>query len=300
MLDLCHSWERDDARMREIELEWQTIWDAGAMLGVVAEDLSQDNTQKVKAVMCAVGIEDDCYAAFVHDYEPYVLSKIRKRIDAGHSPLLKESDFGIKNAEDGVNMLICALGWEGKEHLTEPAANLRGFIVNSFVERHGGHKLRVLFGEVEADILDLAYRSGVKLLNNYAQWAKDRQMTTEPKRPYLVGNTREDALTTENYWLVRMFTYFPPRFHFTEPQREILLLARDGFTDYEIAQILGASPDAVKKRWVGIYHRVGRIMPGLLPTAGPTRRGAEKRRALLAHLRDRPEELRAFTRRRAK
>jgi hypothetical protein len=97
---------------------------------------------------------------------------------------------------------------------------------------------------------------------------------------------------------MRIFSYTPPRFHLTAGQRLILVRALDGATDIEIAEGLKVSPDAIKKRWSAIYARVEEVMPGLLPEAAAPResgsRGTEKRRALLAYLRRRPEELRAF------
>jgi DNA-binding CsgD family transcriptional regulator len=143
-------------------------------------------------------------------------------------------------------------------------------------------------------LLDLTTRSGCRILNDYADWAEQNGKLDAPKRPYLMGVSREDALHIENQWMARMFTYFAPVFHFTEAQRQILVLAREGFTDVEIAEQLSITSDAVKKRWSAVYARVHSVFPDLLPESPLGGRGAEKRRALLAHLRERPEELRAY------
>ena len=67
--------------------------------------------------------------------------------------------------------------------------------------------------------------------------------------------------------------------------------------DEHLAGALGTSLPAVKKTWVSIYCRVEDHLPSLVPesvqsdsTAGV--RGREKRRRLLAYLREHPEELR--------
>jgi hypothetical protein len=177
----------------------------------------------------------------------------------------------------------------------EPAPNLRAMVCNAFAERHGGNRHRFIFGEARGEpFVELAFRSGFRVLNDYSQWAE--RHPSLPIRPYVVGVSRQEALTKENQWLLRLFTYYPPRFHFTSYQRQILLLAREGYTDNEIAALVGARPEAIKKRWSGIYDRVHEIFPNLLPSNGPSKRGQEKRRALLAHLRDRPEELRPYVR----
>ncbi|MES1227329.1 MAG: hypothetical protein ABUL72_01580, partial [Armatimonadota bacterium] len=121
-------------------------------------------------------------------------------------------------------------------------------------------------------------------------------MANKDEQPSLVGTTREQALASENLWLFRMFSYHPPRLFFTEPQRQILLLAREGYTDNEIAAKIDVNPDAVKKRWVAIYERVESVFPDLLPNSPASGRGSEKRRILIARLKERPEELRAFDR----
>jgi DNA-directed RNA polymerase specialized sigma24 family protein len=202
------------------------------------------------------------------------------------------------NAGDGVNMLVAYMGWEGPDYHAPPAPSLRAVVVNAFADRHGGNRLKWLLGEVGGpQLLDLTTRAGCRIHNDYETWASAHGMADAPKRPYLMGVSREVALQVENQWITRMFTYFPPRFHFTEPQRRILVLAREGYTDAEIGAEISVSPDAVKKRWGAIYDRVEEVFPHLLPESPLGGRGAEKRRALLAHLRERPEELRPYDRR---
>jgi|SRR5665213_613462 len=64
---------------------------------------------------------------------------------------------------------------------------------------------------------------------------------------------------------------------------------------------LGTSLPAVKKIWVSIYRRVEECLPELVPDLLPSDipaagRGREKRRHLLAYLREHPEELRPVSR----
>jgi hypothetical protein len=155
-----------------------------------------------------------------------------------------------------------------------------------------------MFGEVDTpETLEVAIGYGNQVLNDYSEWYASGVAGPSMRRPYIVGVSREDGLRSGNFWLERMFTYFPPRFLFTRPQRETLILAREGYTDVEIGQALGVNPDSIKKRWGSIYERVKEVLPTLLPSSPGEGRGTEKRRAVLHHLRDRPEELRPYTRR---
>jgi hypothetical protein len=271
--------------------EWATVWGGDATAGVVVEDLAVREGDRVRALMVATAIADDFLHHLEAAREPFVLRRLIETPGA-QTPAAK---FGRLNAGHGLNLLIAYMGWEGEVYHEEPAPNLRAILVNAFADRHGGNRLRWLLGEVGGpELLDLTTRSGCRILNDYEAWAHENGMLDAPKRPYLMGVSREDALRIENQWMTRMFTYFPPVFHFTELQRQILVLAREGHTDAEIGEQLGVSADAVKKRWGGIYERVGDVFPGLLPESPLGGRGAEKRRALLAHLRERPEELRAY------
>lgn len=274
--------------------EWEALWRADSTVGVVVDDITRNGPDRALAIMLGVFITDPCLRTLLAAKEPF----IHGRLAASSASLVPIRDFGALNSGDGLNMVIAYVGWEGEKYYEAPAPNIRAVVVNAFADRHGGNRLKWLLGEVGGvDLLDLTHRSGGTVLNDYAEWAEEHGMESAPRRPYLVGVHRDDALESENQWLIRMFTYFPPRFHFTEPQRRILALAREGFTDAEVAQELGVSADAVKKRWGTIYDRVKEVFPNLLPASPLGGRGVEKRRALISHLRERPEELRPYERR---
>lgn len=289
MLRLCRN---NGEPVESNVVEWEAIWQQPSTVGVVVDDLSITDGERVRALMVTTVITDAFLLALQKAKDPYILGKL-----AGHpKPGVGPEQFGALNAGSGQNLLICYMGWEGAQYHEEPAPNLRAILVNAYADRHGGNRLKWLVGEVGGPaLLDLTTKSGCRILNDYAEWAAENGMEDAPKRPYLMGVSREDVLQIENQWMTRMFTYFPPVFNFTESQRRILILAKEGYTDAEIGDHLGITSDAVKKRWSGIYERVAQVFPGVLPESPTGGRGAEKRRALLAHLRERPEELRAYT-----
>ncbi|AIE85650.1 helix-turn-helix transcriptional regulator [Fimbriimonas ginsengisoli] len=289
MMRLCRNHgEPVDTNRRE----WDALWQSDSTVGVVVEDILSDENRE-RALLVGAYLPDSFLLRCIEAIEPFILSKIADYPSA----LVPAREFGALNARDGVNLLVAYMGWEGPDYQEPPAPNLRAVVVNAFSDRHGGNRLKWLLGEVGGpQLLDLTTRAGCRILNDYAQWAEAHGMADAPKRPYLMGISRESALQVENQWIMRMFTYFPPRFRFTEPQRRILALAREGYTDAEIGAEISVSPDAVKKRWGAIYARVEEQFPHLLPESPLGGRGAEKRRALLAHLRERPEELRPYDR----
>ncbi|MFZ4508907.1 MAG: hypothetical protein ACOYON_14555 [Fimbriimonas sp.] len=279
-----------------VQLDWNTLWDHGYVLGLVIEDMAVQPAQ-VRGLMVTTFVRQEIYHEAKRAREPQLLKRLFARARAGEDIFEKEANIGQRNAEDGLTLLVCYIGWEGDDYRTEKAATLRSVVTNAYADRHSGFHLHSVIGEIGGPkLLDLANRIHLIMLNSYDEWATQNNQLEAPKRPYLVGTDRHEALLTENHWLTRLFTYMPPRFMFTPTQQQVLLLARAGQTDNEIADELNISLDAVKKRWSSIYVRAQEVLPGLLPEQPHIGRGVEKRRALLTHLRERPEELRPYVR----
>jgi len=108
-------------------------------------------------------------------------------------------------------------------------------------------------------------------------------------------------LTQVGSWAFGLFVYEQPQCGFRRSEQRLLISALEGGTDQELADALEISLSAVKKMWRSIYDRVGACLPKLLPHSKtdlePSERGHEKRRRLLAYLRDHPQELRPVSRR---
>ena len=88
---------------------------------------------------------------------------------------------------------------------------------------------------------------------------------------------------------------------FNRSEQRLLSWALPGATDEELTEMLGMSLSTVKKMWVSIYRRMEDGLPELIANQlpsdiPPTGRGREKRRRLLAYLREHPEEFRPVSR----
>jgi hypothetical protein len=90
-----------------------------------------------------------------------------------------------------------------------------------------------------------------------------------------------------------IMTYMPPTFRFTPTEQRLLKRSVEGKTDEMIAESLGVSRDAVKQTWRAIYDHVMDVMPEILQdeTELSIGRGAEKRRHIIAHVRNNLQEL---------
>jgi hypothetical protein len=81
-------------------------------------------------------------------------------------------------------------------------------------------------------------------------------------------------------------------------QQRLLLFALKGDTDQVLAEKLHLSLAAVKKTWAAIYEKAETYLPGLSKPPGDTqihenfRRGAERKRHVIAYVRENMQELR--------
>lgn len=95
-----------------------------------------------------------------------------------------------------------------------------------------------------------------------------------------------------------IFVDTPPRLGFTTGEQRMLRHALVGKTDAQLTQSLGLGLPTIKSRWRGIYDRVGRVAPEVLPEIKADGgvpvafRKQEKRRQLLEYVRRHLEELR--------
>ena len=94
--------------------------------------------------------------------------------------------------------------------------------------------------------------------------------------------------------VARMFMFREPILDFTDNQKMVLDLAVEGYSDKEIAEILGLSANAVRMRWRGIYEKMQAVLPDIFTDVedNGAGRGQEKRRMAIHYVRDHPEEIR--------
>jgi DNA-binding CsgD family transcriptional regulator len=122
--------------------------------------------------------------------------------------------------------------------------------------------------------------------------------------PRNAGITRELAERFKHCsWIASVFAHGAPQFGFNPSEQRLLLSAlKGGDTDEALSDALGISVSGVKKTWRSIYERVADRDPELCPShSGEDQaetRGKQKKQRLLAYLREHPEELRPFSRKR--
>ncbi len=170
-----------------------------------------------------------------------------------------------------------------------------------FLSIHRGYNLNSMIVEAGAVYGQMALSAGFRLFKSLDL---ERDPPAEPipprataKRAVYYFQREMVADTPPSTPVSAVFTYLPPRFRFTAGEQRMLLRAIDGLTDEEIAGTLDVSRDAVKRTWRSIYDHVIQVMPDLVERrpaggSGEGARGQEKRRRIVAYVRDNTQELR--------
>jgi hypothetical protein len=224
-----------------------------------------------------------------------------KRTMRGISPVLSDEEVRRANTSGGLNLLV----WESFSNM-KPAnqSALYRLMVGVFVEVYRGFLLKeMITSQMESiERLHWAVDAGAFCWDPIrACYIKSLEESPDEyiRKPHLVGLTPELESSRRGSWVGAIFDYHKPRFSFSPAEQHLLLAAlrTDRGTDQELARELSVSLPTIKKTWLSVYERISECEPTLIPgwrePGGETsKRGKEKRRRLLAYLRDHPEELR--------
>jgi hypothetical protein len=222
----------------------------------------------------------------------------------GDSPLLSDRRLREANSCGGLNLVV----WEGCiRQEFEQHTEVHRKILSVFIEEHCGYLWKeAIASQMESvERLQWTLQTG-GLLWNPARGRYVESLEKDPreilKEPHLIGVTREIERGRPGTWVGALFDYHPPQLGFSRSEQRLLLSALSDRTDEELSKDLGTSLSTVKNTWRSIYNRAASRLPNLFPDhpKGDLRlsqRGKEKRRFLLAYLREHPEELRPVSRR---
>lgn len=273
---------------------WRETLEGRSGTSAVVEDTDRLERSRIVAWGLSVFVSDSFMIDVKTRLPPYVGLHLLRRWSDGHSPILTLSEIRRANEGDGLNILALHHGWL-ENTAPDQVIAAQQKLAESFNAYHAGYKVKEFLHEVYGAESVRHYRNiGVLLRKEYADQPTPTPPPPPGREPRLVGITREEALSRPGTLAMGIFLYAPPRFGFTNGERDLLQQALDGRTDEELAQVLHVSLATVKKRWEAVYDRVADVVESLtLPTNVTIgRRGAEKRRRLLAYLREHPEELR--------
>lgn len=271
---------------------WNEVLTARSGESTVVEDADRPSGDRIVAFGLSCFVSD----AFVQEAKtwlpPYIGRHVLERWSQGRSAILSLDEIRHANDGTGLNVLVLHYGWVESGYDSAQSTAIRNTLPQAFMETHRGYHLKEFLQEVYgAEELSILRSTGVLLRTDYAGLPTGG-LPPPDREPYLVGVTPQEAQGTPLAAMI--FLHSEPRLRLTTNERAMLRHALAGHTDEELARVLGVAPVTVKKRWEGIYDRAAGADDELAFLTDPLdgRRGAEKRRHLLAYLQRHPEELR--------
>ncbi len=291
---------RYGADIEDLGRAWHRLLGAAAINSAVFERLDRKRPEIV-GLGFAVFVRDQFVREIKTPPLVWIGPELTRRVTGGDSPVLTDDEVRDANSGTGLSEIV----WAGTAIPEfEQTRDFYHLLVGAYVEAHRGFLLNELISAQAESVEQLL--GGVEAGGLYWNPARRNYEKAPPEppgifvaRPHLVGITREIELARRGSWVSTLFDYRPPRFGFSRGEQQLLLTALTSFhgTDQELAGALHLSVPTVKKMWGSIYRRVADCDPELVPDSmlaesGTRERGREKRRSLLAYLREHSEELR--------
>jgi hypothetical protein len=270
-----------------------------------------EKVENTRATICFVGVSAFITDDFVRELKTAPLfwfgPELVRRITRDEFPILRDRQLRDANAREGLNLLV----WEGCAHPDfNNDAELPRFMMDVFIEIHQGYRLKELIAhQIEStQRLEFVLNSGALLWDwRSARYVESLQGNASAivSNPHLLGVTSDLERARRPWqpsWVGKLFDYHPPRCGFSRSEQRLLqfALTGDASTNEELADALCISLPTVKKLWVSIYRRMNDRVPEISSSVvredgDESTRGKEKKRRLLAYVREHPEELRPLT-----
>jgi len=288
--------------IKDLPAAWLRHLGCEAMDATVFEETNGSRT-RTYGVGVSVCVPDSVMREMKMHPLAWIGPALTMRIKEGRSPVLSDKQLREANSSAGLNSLVwecCVLPEYEQRPETYPVW------MRAFVETHSGYWWKEVVAQMAtSEQIAWALETGGKLWDPAFDSYDDsptEALEEVAKRPHIIGVTRDMESNRFGTWIGALFRYSRPRVGFSRSEQQLLFAALDGLTDEELSERLHVSLTTVKKAWGSIYERTAARLPDLIPVEysgnGTARRGREKRRPLLAYVRDHPEELRPISRRR--
>lgn len=277
---------------------WRSRWlNEPALITMVMEDQAEPPGQRIQSWGVSIALNTDHVRHLQLDTAPpaHVTRRVYQALIDGSMTPMSDRDIGLANAQGHLHLL--SLHWDMKRRdLNDPyVISVLNISNECFRAGHAGYLTQSMYFEGSALDAPIVAAAGFPP-HAYADPAVLQDLP--PARcPMLFGISRDAARSSLPGSSVRtVFEHHMPLFRFSASQRRLLWLALYDDSDEALGQTLGVSSHGLKKLWRGIYERIQDEQPDFFgdDDINDGKRGTEKRRQVLACVRQRPEELRPW------
>jgi len=288
----------DTATATALPALWLKLVEAPSLISGVIEDLAQPPGQRVQGWGVSLLPPPEWMSMLEREPAPYAARRCYEGLLTGHLQLPEEARLGRLNAAGELVAQVMHFSMRTHAHGQAYTNAVLRSANESFRAMHSGYQLRAIHYETtEADLPHVL--SAGFLIRPYVQPDRLAGLPAE-LRPVLTGMSRDEAARGRPGSSSHdVFDHQPPLFRLSATQRHLLRLALYEDHDEAITRALGVSVHGLKKLWRGIYERIADVAPDFFGDAASGdedgKRGPEKRRQVLAYVRQRPEELRPWS-----
>jgi DNA-binding CsgD family transcriptional regulator len=275
---------------------WAGLLASEARTFPVVDDIENDHPANIEGFGLSVFVTDAFAEELIGTPRPYAPAQFYERLLAGEKILLTREELHVAQVTNGINVLAMHFGLRNHDLSDARSAQILNAGSASFYFFHSGYRIKTIMAEhYGGQAARYMERGGFRLVHDFQKISPAALVhVSDDERPYFFALRREWVEPAAISGMSQLFGAPPPRIYFSPAERRILERALLNETDSAIAQALGISRNAILKTWRGIYERVNRQLPQLIPNSGASdgSRGQEKRRHLLLYLRTHLEELR--------
>jgi DNA-binding CsgD family transcriptional regulator len=277
------------------------LLDEDRLIGGLIEDYDATGERTVVAATLSAFVTPEFQQTYLAKPWPCLTNWLLIRcLDGGSGMFLDRSQQAQGNLGRGLDLVMLDYIQTPMDFTSPEGRRIMTVFFPFYLSIHRGYNLNSMIVEAGAAYEQMALSAGFRL---HRKLDLDAEPPAEPvppgastKRAVYCFQREMAADTPPSTPVSAVFTYLPPRFRFTAGEQRMLLRAIDGLTDEEIAGTLAVSRDAVKQTWRSIYDHVIQVMPDLVDrgqaAGGEGARGQEKRRRIVAYVRDNAQELR--------
>jgi hypothetical protein len=273
--------------------------DQAAAMSTVMEDLAQRPGARIQGWGCGMVLPPEWVARLqvvaARPRAPVVPQIYGGLLDGSLVPST-DRELGLLNARGQVHFMNLHYVQRVADLSDDYALAVLNVANEAFRSAVSGWRLQAMHFESSARDAPMFASAGFPLVPYQQRGPWDHG--PDAQRPVYLGITREQARASLPGTSVRhAFEHQPPRFRLSAAQRRLLWHALFDESDEHLMHVLDVSVHGLKKLWRGIYERIEDAEPAFFGEGSGDdegRRGPEKRRQVLAYVRQRPEERRPW------
>lgn len=284
-----------DARQaQDVAAHWAELVDEPSFNFGVVEDVALPAGARIQATGATLFVPPQWARQLAQAPRPHVTHRIYQGLRDGSLRPMGDRELGAANAAGELVLVVLHYGQSSYDMADPYVTSLLGAANENFRLFHAGYQVQAVHYETDVAAASFVASAGF-LPRTYADGGSADPSLPPHLQLTLFGLTREQALSSPPGSTARnMFERHVPLFRFSAAQRRLLWLSLFDEGDDALQAKLGVSVHGLKKLWRGIHERIDERMPELFgeESGGDDgKRGPEKRRQVLAYVRQRLEEL---------